>query len=65
MVKSHSILFNYRDMQDKSMYLLRRSSSSNLFSSIGRSNFVFRDSDSQGSLSNESVDDSIKRRGVS
>jgi hypothetical protein len=45
----------------------RSSSSSGLygvFSSIGRSNFIFRDSDSRSSLSNESVDDNTKRRGV-
>jgi len=35
-----------------------------VFSSIGRSNFIFRDSDSRSSLSNESVDDNTKRRGV-
>jgi len=35
---------------------------SNLFSSIGSNNFVFRDSDSRSSLSNESVDDNKKRR---
>jgi len=37
---------------------------SNLVSSIGSNNFVFRDSDSCSSLSNESVDDNTKRRGV-
>ena len=43
------------------------SSSSGLYSvssSIGRSNYIFRDSESRSSLSNESVDDNTKRRGV-
>ncbi len=37
---------------------------SHLFSNIGSNNFIFRDSDSRCSTSNENEDDSKKRQGV-